>query len=92
MSTCTVSVVVFGALGFSLMIFFKSLAVLERIYSDLGLSKEKHTTDDMLFTVETVSCLGACGLAPVVMVNDDVHPSMNPDAVTELLKSLKEEA
>lgn len=70
----------------------KSLAVLERIYNDLGLSKEKHTTDDMLFTVETVSCLGACGLAPVVMVNDDVHPSMNPDAVTKLLKSLKEEA
>ena len=44
----------------------------------------------MLFTVETVSCLGACGLAPVVMVNDDVHPSMTPDSVTELLKSLKE--
>lgn len=68
----------------------KSLTVLERIYKDLGLSKEKHTTDDMLFTVETVSCLGACGLAPVVMVNDDVHPSMTPDSVTELLKSLKE--
>lgn len=70
----------------------KSLTVLERIYKDLGLSKEKHTTDDMLFTVETVSCLGACGLAPVVMVNDDVHPSMTPDSVTELLKSLKEAA
>lgn len=68
----------------------KSLTVLERIYKDLGLSKEKHTTDDMLFTVETVSCLGACGLAPVVMVNDDVHPSMTPDLVSELLKNLKE--
>ena len=70
----------------------KSLSILERLYKDLGLSKEKHTTDDMLFTVETVSCLGACGLAPVLMVNDDVHPSMTPDEVTKLLKSLKEEA
>ena len=46
----------------------------------------------MLFTVETVSCLGACGLAPVLMVNDDVYPSMTPDLVTELLNKLKKEA
>lgn len=70
----------------------KSLTILERLYKDLGLSKEKGTTDDMLFTVETVSCLGACGLAPVLMVNDTVYPSMTPDAVSELLKKLKEEA
>ncbi len=70
----------------------KSLTILERLYKDLGLSKEKSTTDDMLFTVETVSCLGACGLAPVLMVNETVYPSMTPDAVTELLKKLKEEA
>ena len=70
----------------------KSTAILDRIYSDLGLSKEKNTTDDMLFTVETVSCLGACGLAPVMMVNDTVYPSMTPDAATELLKKLREEA
>ena len=70
----------------------KSLSILERLHKDLGLSKEKHTTDDMLFTVETVSCLGACGLAPVLMVNDDVYPAMTPDSVTELLKKLKEEA
>ena len=50
----------------------KSTTILERIYSELGLSKEKVTTDDMLFTVETVSCLGACGLAPVLTVNDKV--------------------
>ncbi|MBQ1271319.1 MAG: NAD(P)H-dependent oxidoreductase subunit E [Clostridia bacterium] len=70
----------------------KSTAILERIYSDLGLSKEKSTTDDMLFTVETVSCLGACGLAPVMMVNDTVYPAMTPDAATELLNKLREEA
>ena len=62
------------------------------IRSDLGLTKEKHTTSDMLFTLETVSCLGACGLAPVVMVNDTVYPSMTPDAASELLIKLREEA
>jgi NADH-quinone oxidoreductase subunit E len=46
----------------------------------------------MLFTVETVSCLGACWLAPVLMVNDDVYPAMTPDKVSELLKKIKEEA
>lgn len=70
----------------------KSLSILERLYKELGLSKDKNTTDDMLFTIETVSCLGACGLAPVLMVNDKVHPSMTPDAVSELIKKLKEEA
>ena len=50
----------------------KSMPVLEALYEKLGLSKTKQTTDDMMFTVETVSCLGACGLAPTMMVNEDV--------------------
>ena len=69
----------------------KSTAILERLYAETGLSKDKSTTDDMLFTVETVSCLGACGLAPVLTVNDVVHPSMTPDAVTALIKELRGE-
>ena len=47
------------------------------------------TTDDMLFTVETVSCLGACGLAPTLTVNDEVHPKMTPEKAVELLKDRK---
>jgi len=70
----------------------KSLTILERLYKELGLSKNKVTTDDMLFTIETVSCLGACGLAPVLMVNDTVHPAMTPDAAAELIQKLREEA
>ena len=70
----------------------KGTLILERIYKDLGLSKTKHTTDDMLFTVETVSCLGACGLAPVLTVNDEVHPSMTPDKVSQLLRELRGKA
>ena len=67
----------------------KSIPILERLYSVLGLSEDKATTDDMLFTLETVSCLGACGLAPVLTVNDKVYPSMTPDAAEELIEELR---
>ena len=56
---------------------------------ELGLSKNKATTDDMLFTLETVSCLGACGLAPVLTVNDKVYPAMTPDKASELIHALR---
>lgn len=69
----------------------KSIPILNALYKDLSLSEKKHTTDDMLFTVETVSCLGACGLAPVLTVNDKVYPAMNTEKVADLLKSLKED-
>ena len=69
----------------------KSIPILEKLRSELGLSASKKTTDDLNFTVETVSCLGACGLAPVITVNDVVHAEMNPDKVVELLNKLKEE-
>ena len=67
----------------------KSVSILERLYSELGLSEEKATTDDMMFTLEPVSCLGACGLAPVLTVNDKVYPAMTPDAAAELIRELR---
>ena len=67
----------------------KSVPVLEALYRKLGLSEEKKTTDDMLFTVETVSCLGACGLAPAMMVNDVVHPKMTPESAKALIDELR---
>jgi len=69
----------------------RSIPILERLQSELGLTDGKKTTDDLNFTVETVSCLGACGLAPVLTVNDKVYPEMTPDKASELLKKLKEE-
>lgn len=66
----------------------QSTPVLEALWKALGLSKKKHTTDDMMFTVETVSCLGACGLAPTMMVNEQVHPSMTPEKALALLEEL----
>ena len=69
----------------------KSMPILEALYKELGLSKKKHTTDDMIFTVETVSCLGACGLAPTLMVNEEVHPKMSPEKVVALVQELRGE-
>ena len=69
----------------------RSIPILERIRQELGLSESKKTTDDRISTVETVSCLGACGLAPVLTVNDVVHPEMTPDKASALLAKLKEE-
>ncbi|MCD8087393.1 MAG: NAD(P)H-dependent oxidoreductase subunit E [Oscillospiraceae bacterium] len=67
----------------------KSAPVLDALYKELGLGRKKHTTDDMLFTVETVSCLGACGLAPTMMVNEEVHPAMTPEKAVALIRELK---
>ena len=66
-----------------------STPVLEALWKELGLSKKKHTTDDMLFTVETVSCLGACGLAPTMMVNEQVYPSMTPEKALAVIEELR---
>lgn len=68
----------------------RSIPILERLRKDLALEAGKKTTADLGFTLETVSCLGACGLAPVLTVNDRVHPAMTPDKASELIRTLKE--
>jgi len=71
----------------------KSTAILEALQKRLSLTDKKKTTDDMLFTVETVSCLGACGLAPVVVVNEDVYGQMTPEKALGVLEEIiKKEA
>lgn len=69
----------------------KSIPILNRLREELGLSETKATTDNLEFTVETVSCLGACGLAPAITVNDKVYPAMTPEKASSLLNKLKEE-
>ncbi|MBZ9686520.1 NAD(P)H-dependent oxidoreductase subunit E [Clostridium estertheticum] len=68
----------------------KSIPILNKLRAELGLSEAKVTTDDLMFTVETVSCLGACGLAPVITVNEKVHGAMTPEKARLLLNALKE--
>ncbi len=66
----------------------KSIPILEALMKKLNLAQGRMTTPDMLFTVETVSCLGACGLAPVLVINDEVHGLMTPEATTKLIDDI----
>lgn len=65
-----------------------SMPVLNAIHKCLDLKDGKFTTEDGLFSVETVSCLGACGLAPVVVVNGTVYPQMTADAIKTVIETI----
>lgn len=65
--------------------------VRDAIRKQVGLKGDKQTTNDLRFTVETVSCLGACGLAPVVMINDQIYGQMTPDAINIIIDKILEE-
>jgi len=64
--------------------------ILEKIKSQLKIS-DGETTEDLKFTLETVACIGACGLAPVIMINDDTHGRLEPKDIPNILKNYKKE-
>ena len=68
-----------------------SIPILNALKKKLELEDGKHTSSDMLFTLETVSCLGACGLAPVMMVNDTVHSKVTPEYAEQLIDQIRAE-
>lgn len=51
--------------------------------------KPGETSEDLRFTFETVACIGACGLAPVIMINDDTHGRLTPDKMAGILENYK---
>jgi NADH-quinone oxidoreductase subunit E len=57
--------------------------VLEEIERVLGI-KEGETTPDMEYSLETVACIGACGLSPCIMINKRVVADLTPDKITEM--------
>lgn len=61
----------------------------EKIYSiiseELGII-EGETTEDGLFTLESVACLGCCSLAPVIMINDSIYGKLSPAKMSKILK------
>ena len=61
--------------------------ILEQLERDLGIEAGQ-TTADGRFSVEGVRCLGACALAPVILVNEEVHGKMSGAAVRKLIKTL----
>ena len=67
------------------------MPVLNALRSILNLKEGKYTSQDGLFTVETVSCLGACGLAPVMVINEKVYPQMTEDAVKIIIHTIIKE-
>ena len=59
-------------------------ALTETLEKQFGI-KEGETTPDRMFTLESVRCLGACGLGPVIVVGEDVHGRVKPGKVKEIL-------
>jgi NADH-quinone oxidoreductase subunit E len=60
--------------------------VLEQMEKELGI-KTGANTPDLKFTLETVRCVGACALGPMVIIGEDYHGEMTPDKVSEVLKN-----
>jgi NADH-quinone oxidoreductase subunit E len=54
--------------------------------------KEEETTDDRMFSIETVNCLGACALAPVVVVDEDYYDAVKPGKIEKILSSYRSES
>ena len=66
-----------------------SMSVLNAVKTKLRLSEKSMTTEDGMFSLEIVSCLGACGLAPVVVVNGKVYGQATPDDVSKILDNYR---
>jgi len=64
--------------------------VAEALSKELGI-KIGETTEDKMFTLSTARCFGACGLAPVMMINDEVYGKLTPEKAVEIVKKYREE-
>ena len=64
--------------------------ILDAIKTELKIEVGE-TTEDKLFTLQEARCLGACGLAPVVMIDDKIYGSLTPKQILKILKSYKKQ-
>ena len=62
-----------------------SSSIINAVKTKLKLKDGQETTEDMMFTLECVSCLGACGLAPVMVMDETVHGQITPEKATQLI-------
>ena len=65
--------------------------ILQTIKDELGI-EDGQTTEDGLFALKCVACLGCCSLSPVMMINEDTYGSLTPDKTKKILKELREAA
>ena len=63
--------------------------IIEAVQEELGIG-DNQTTEDGLFSLSLVSCLGCCSLAPVMMINEDTYGSLTPDKVRKILREIRE--
>ncbi|MBQ1474060.1 MAG: NADH-quinone oxidoreductase subunit NuoE [Ruminococcus sp.] len=68
-----------------------SQLILQTIRDELGID-DGQTTEDGLFSLKCVACLGCCSLSPVMMINEDTYGSLTPDKTKKILKELREAA
>ncbi|MGA3173210.1 MAG: NADH-quinone oxidoreductase subunit NuoE [Syntrophorhabdales bacterium] len=66
-----------------------SSAIIKTIESELGVAGDE-TTDDGMFTLQKVACLGCCSLSPVVMINDETYGRLTAKKIQQLLKEYRE--
>ena len=66
----------------------KVLSELERV---LGVKADTHPTEDGLFSISALRCVGACGLAPVMMVNGKVYGKVTPAKAVEIVNEYKKQ-
>ena len=67
----------------------KSGPIYDALYEYLGLEGKRKTSADAMFTLETVACLGACGLAPTMTIDGEVFAKMTPEAAIGELEAIR---
>ena len=65
--------------------------MIDAVKSELGIEEEQ-TTDDMMFTLQTVACLGACALGPLMLVDSTYHGNMDPRKALRVLQMYQEDS
>ena len=65
--------------------------IADRVQRDLGVTADGETTADKQFTFEIVRCVGACSIAPVVLVNNRAYAEMNAEGTSKLIKKMQKE-
>ena len=63
--------------------------IADAVKEELGIG-DNEKTEDGLFSLSLVSCLGCCSLAPVMMINEDTYGSLTPDKVKQILRDIRE--
>lgn len=70
--------------------FRGSLEILEKIREHLKMGPKQDTSDDALFSIEEVACLGACGIAPVITLDEEVFGKLEPETAVEIIARCQE--